>query len=255
MGGAIWSCPVEQMLQFPAYTYVRFFENHGLLATAGQPQWYTVAGGSKNYVSKLTASFKDKVRLNCGAAKVTRQNGKVEVVDEQGNSAIYDHVVMGSHGDESLQLLSDASEDEKDILGVFKYQKNTAYLHRDISLMPKNKKAWASWVYLSEERENNNPDIAVSYWMNLLQGIDNKRPLILTLNPQTPPNDELVFNKHEFYHPVFTNEAIASQKRIGEIQGVQNTWFCGAYQRYGFHEDGMMSGVAVAKKLGADLPW
>lgn len=255
MGGAIWSCPVEQMLEFPAYTYVRFFENHGLLATEGQPQWYTVTGGSKNYVSKLTEGFKDKIRLNCGVSKVTRKNGKVEIIDEQGNTEAYDHVVMGSHGDESLNLLADASDDEKTILGNFKYQKNIAYLHRDKSLMPKNKNAWASWVYLSEEKEDNNPNIAVSYWMNLLQNIDNKHPLFVTLNPAKEPNPELVFNKHEFYHPVFTNEAIASQKQIDKIQGVQNTWFCGAYQRYGFHEDGIMSGVAVAKELGVDVPW
>lgn len=255
MGGAIWSCPVEQMLDFPAYTYVRFFENHGLLATEGQPQWYTVTGGSKSYVSKLTDSFKDRVKLNCGVEKIIRKDGKVEITDQNGKTEIYDHVVLGSHGDESLRLLADATEDEKDILSNFTYQKNIAYLHRDKSLMPKNRNAWASWVYLSEEKKDKKPDIAVSYWMNLLQNIDYNYPLIVTLNPAKPPKEGLTFNKHEFYHPVFTNGAIKSQKEIDKIQGKHNTWFCGAYQRYGFHEDGAMSGLAVAQALGAKVPW
>lgn len=255
MGGAIWSCPVEQMLDFPAYTYVLFFENHGLLTVNDQPQWYTVSGGSKKYVEKLTASFADKIKLNCGVREVFRRDGKVEIIDELGNIEVYDHVVIGAHGDESLAMLADASEDEKAVLGNFKYQKNIAYLHRDESLMPKRRKAWASWVYLSEAQEDKNPHISLTYWMNLLQNIDDKYPLFVTLNPASPPEPELVFNKHEFTHPVFTNAAIASQKQIEKIQGQRNTWFCGAYQRYGFHEDGMMSGVAVAEKLGAKLPW
>ena len=255
MGGAIWSCPIEQMLQFPAYTFIRFFENHGLLATEGQPQWYTVTGGSKQYVEKLTASFDDKVRLNCAVKSIKRDNNKVEVTDQNGNTEVYDHVVMASHADESLKILSDATHEEKAILSNFTYQKNIAYLHRDVSLMPKNKNAWASWVYLSKEKEDKTPDISVSYWMNLLQNIDDKYPLFVTLNPHTEPDPELVFNRHEFHHPVFTKNAIKAQKEIELIQGKNNTWFCGAYQRYGFHEDGMMSGVNVAKELGVDLPW
>lgn len=255
MGGAIWSCPLEQMLEFPAYTFVRFFDNHGLLAREGQPQWFTVSGGSKNYVKKLTASFAEKIRLNCGATKIVRVDGKVQVTDATGATEVFDQVVIGAHGDEALELLAAPSADEQQILSQFTYQTNIAYLHSDESLMPKNRKCWASWNYLSDAKQDQAPDIAVSYWMNLLQNIDKKYPLFVTLNPTTPPAPEKTFNRHEFAHPVFTTAAIAAQKELPKIQGVNNTWFCGAYQRYGFHEDGAMSGVAVAKQLGAEIPW
>jgi len=255
MGGAIWSCPVEQMLQFPAHTFVRFFDNHGLLTVNDQPQWYTVDGGSKNYVAKLTESFVDKIRLNSAVKKVTRKNGKVQITDEHGQTEIYDQVIFASHADETLRMLSDASDAEQEILGAFEYQENTAYLHRDVALMPKNKNCWASWVYLSEQKQDKQPHISLSYWMNLLQNIDYNYPLFVTLNPAKAPKDELTFNKHIFHHPVFTVKAIEAQEKIAQIQGQQNTWFCGAYQRYGFHEDGMLSGVKVAQALGAKLPW
>ncbi len=256
MGGAIWSCPLDKMLAFPARTFIQFFQNHGLLSIDDQPQWYTVSGGSREYVARLTASYQDRIKLNCGASQVVRDDEGVLVRDTQGGEARYDEVVFACHGDEALALLDDPTVKEKSILGAFKYQDNQVVLHSDVSFMPKAKRAWASWVYLLEgAKEDANPAVSLSYWMNLLQNLDERVPLIVTLNPGRMPDPALTHNVHEFSHPIFTAEAIEAQGRIDEIQGKRRAWFCGAYQRYGFHEDGCMSGVAVAKGLGAQLPW
>lgn len=254
MGGAIWSCPVQQMLEFPAATFLRFFDNHGLLSPDGQLQWYTVSGGSKRYVDALTAPFRDKVRLGCGVVRVARVKGKVEVTDTNGNVDTYDQVVMASHADETLAMLEHPTEDEQRLLSAFAYQNNTAYLHKDASFMPKRKSCWSSWVYRSHERRDTR-DISLTYWMNNLQNLDTESPIFVTLNPTKPPAAEDVYDVHQFSHPVFTREAIAAQQELPHIQGKAQIWYCGAYTRYGFHEDGMMSGVAVAEALGAPLPW
>jgi predicted NAD/FAD-binding protein len=254
MGGAIWSCPVETMLTFPAQTFVRFFHNHGLLTFNDQPQWYTVKGGAKEYVKRLTAPFADRIRLNCGVTAVKRTESGVEVSDVTGRTEIYDEVIFACHGDQALRLLKDATSQERDVLSGFTYQKNQVYLHRDVRQMPKRRACWSSWVYLSDGKSHPNA-LAVTYWMNLLQNIDNRYPLFVTLNPLTPIPDALVFDQVELEHPVFTAEAIASQARIHEIQGVNRTWFCGAYQRYGFHEDGLNSAVEMVAKMGVTPPW
>jgi predicted NAD/FAD-binding protein len=253
MGGAIWSCPTHTMLDFPAQTFVRFFQNHGLLTVSDQPQWYTVTGGSQEYMRKLTAPFRDRIKTNCGAVRVVQKDKALEVEDASGGKGSFDHVILACHADEARALLEDSFAEERRLLGAFSYQENVAYLHRDAALMPKRRSCWASWVYLSDGGKE--PAIALSYWMNNLQNIDHKYPLFVTLNPVTPPAADKVFDMHTFTHPVFTKEAIEAQKRISGVQGKKNVWLCGAYTRYGFHEDALMSAVAVAKQLGATIPW
>ena len=258
MGGAIWSCPPESMLDFPAATFVQFFKNHGLLSFTGQHQWYTVTGGSKEYVKKITAPYLDQIRTNCAAVRVTRSNGLVSVEDSTGNTHTYDQIVFACHANDTLGMLADASTDETSVLGAFTYQKNIAYLHRDETIMPKRRLCWASWVYHATQpghADERAHGIGVTYWMNLLQGISNKYPLFVTLNPHQPVADDLVFNRHEFEHPVFTAQTLSAQLRLPQLQGKNNSWFCGAYTRYGFHEDGLMSAVKVAESLGAPIPW
>jgi len=258
MGGAIWSCPPEMMLEFPAATFVQFFKNHGLMSFTGQHQWYTVTGGSKEYVAKLTAPYADRIRTNCAATRVTRTGGIVTVEDSTGATQTYDQVVFACHANETLAMLADASAEESSVLGAFTYQKNIAYLHRDTSLMPKRRACWASWVYHAHQPGNTDErmnGIGVTYWMNLLQKIDEQYPLFVTLNPAKPMNDALVFNRHEFEHPVFTAQTLAAQLRLPQLQGKNNSWFCGAYTRYGFHEDGLLSAVKVAQGMGVTIPW
>lgn len=254
MGAAIWSCPTSTMLEFPAQTFVRFFQNHGLLTVSDQPTWYTVKGGSKEYVKRLTRSFADKILTDCGVVSVKRDKKSVKITDTKGDTKTYDRVIFTCHANEALALLEKPSIEEKSILGAFTYQENVAYLHRDESLMPKRKNCWASWIY---SRDSSKPEnsIAVTYWMNNLQGIDKAKPVFVTLNPIFEPKAELTFDKHTFSHPVFTKEAIAAQDKIEALQGVNNSWYCGAYTRYGFHEDGLLSAVNVVKSMGVAVPW
>ncbi len=255
MGGAIWSTPLEKMLDFPAKTFVRFFDNHGLLSVNDQPQWYTVQGGSREYVNRLTASFLDRIKLNCGVTGVTRHTDHVEVRDETGATETYDQVIFACHSDQTMKMLTNPSPLEQEIIGDVKYQPNKMVLHSDTDFMPKRKKAWASWVYLSEQREDKSQSVSLSYWMNNLQPLPTQQPIIVTLNPGREPDPELTHDTHTFEHPVFSPEAIRAQTRIHEIQGKDRLWYCGAWLRYGFHEDGLLSAVNVTKKLGVSIPW
>jgi predicted NAD/FAD-binding protein len=254
MGGAIWSSSPTTMLAFPARTFIQFFENHGLMAFSGQPQWYTVTGGSREYMAKLTALFAHRIRTDCAAVHVRRTAEGVFVRDSRGEELRYDRVVFASHADETLAMLSDATPAEREILGAFRYQVNEAYLHRDVRVMPKRKRCWASWVYHADHA-GNEPAISVTYWMNLLQGIDEAKPLFVTLNPSKPIAPECLFDHHTFTHPVFTRESISAQLRVPKLQGQNNSWFAGAYTRYGFHEDGLLSAVNVATSMGEVIPW
>jgi uncharacterized protein len=253
MAGAIWSCPPAEMLRFPARSLIRFFANHNLLSSSGQPQWHTVTGGSQEYVRRLTAPFAGRIRTHCGAVAVTRADTGVTVRDTQGGCESYDRVVMACHGDEALALLADASLQERSALGSFQYQKNRAVLHRDESFMPRRKRCWASWVYESDGGFH--PRITVTYWMNRLQGIDAAKPLFVSLNPQREIPPHLVFDEAEFDHPMFDAAAIAAQAQVAALQGNRRTWFAGAHLGHGFHEDGLASAVAVARSMGVDLPW
>lgn len=255
MGGAIWSTPVDEMLKFPACTFIRFFENHGLLTINDHPQWYTVKGGSREYIQRLIRPFKDRIYLNRGAQKVWHNENSVIIEDSHGDKTSYDDVIFACHADQALEMIADPSTDEKRILSAFSYQPNRAVLHSDTSFMPKQKKAWASWVYLSESKTDNNNCVSLSYWMNNLQPLATKQPLIVTLNPGREPDPKLVYDDYTFEHPVFDEMAIKNQIKIGGIQGQRRLWFCGAYQKYGFHEDGLASAVKVAEAMGISPPW
>ncbi len=255
MGAAIWSTPTQKMLDFPARTFLQFFNNHGLLTTNNHPQWHTVTGGSKEYVQRITAPFKDKIKTNCAATKVTREEGGVRVKDSQGNSMLYDNVIFACHSDQALKLLSNPSTEEQKIIGDIKYQPNEMVLHTDQSFMQKRENAWSSWVYLSEEKKDTNTGVSLSYWMNNLQPLKTKTPIIITLNPGKEPNPNLIQDRYNFTHPIFDEPAIQAQRRIPDIQGKDRIYYCGAWQRYGFHEDGLLSAVNVAKHFGITPPW
>lgn len=258
MAGAIWSCPTAQMMVFPARSLVRFFVNHHLLSVSGQPQWYTVTGGSQEYVRRLTAGLAGKVRTACGAVAISRQDGKkggkVQVQDSNGGSAVYDEIVLACHSNEALALLADADAREREALSPFRYQRNVAVLHRDVRVMPRRRRCWASWVYSSDGAAESS-GITVHYWMNRLQRIDNDFPLFVSLNPVEEIPAHLTFDRHEFDHPLFDSAAIAAQPRVQALQGSRNTWYCGAHLGHGFHEDGLASAVQVARLMGSDIPW
>jgi predicted NAD/FAD-binding protein len=255
MGAAIWSAPASEMLDFPAENFVAFFSNHRLLQY-DRPVWRTVKGGSRNYVEKLTSAFRERIRLGCAVTSIERTPHGVIVHDSHGRSDIYDHVVIAAHSDQALAMLSDADDCERAVLGAIRYAPNTVYLHRDPRLMPKRRRAWASWNFLRWRREGTTEnDVAVTYWMNQLQGIDQDKPLFVSLNPPFEPDAELTFGKHVCEHPQYNAAAFAAQRRLDDIQGRRHTWFCGAWTGYGFHEDGLRSGLSIAQALGATVPW
>ena len=255
MGACIWSTPLAEMLEYPAHSFIRFFENHGLLTLNDQPQWYTVVGGSREYVERLISPFKSHIRLNAGVRAVERHEKGVSVTDSHGNSDIFDQVIFACHADQALAMLKDPSTDEQRILGSFRYQNNRMVLHSDTSFMPQHKGAWSSWVYLSQLRQDKSPAVSLSYWMNQLQPLATDTPIIVTLNPGREPNKELVHDEYWFEHPLFDEAAIRAQAEINTIQGSDRLWFCGAYQRYGFHEDGLGSAVAMVRQMGVEPPW
>jgi len=255
MGAAIWSAPASEMMDFPAENFVAFFSNHRLLQY-DRPIWRTVKGGSQRYVEKLLASFKDQLRLGCAVTSIERTSHGIVVHDSHGRNDTYDHVVIASHSDQALAMLTDADDHERAVLGNIGYSPNAVFLHRDVRLMPKRKRAWASWNFLRWQREgSHHNDVAVTYWMNPLQGIDSDKPLFVSLNPPFEPDPALTFGKYMCDHPQYNAAAFAAQKRLGDIQGRRHTWFCGAWTGYGFHEDGLRSGLAVAEALGATVPW
>ncbi|MEP3114026.1 FAD-dependent oxidoreductase [Nisaea sp.] len=258
MGAAIWSCPVETMLAFPARSFVRFFVNHGLLKHTNRPQWFTVDGGSRSYVMRLAAEIEQrggKIRTSTPVRSIRRLEAGVMIGEPDGSETFYDQVVIGAHGDEALAMLSDASDAERALLGCFSYQDNVAVLHRDPRLMPKRRQAWASWNYLSEGRRDMDRAVALTYWMNRLQGINEEFPLFVTMNPLEEPDPALEFARFNYTHPVFDSAAIRAQGELVPIQGVRDTWFCGSYCGYGFHEDGLKAAIAVTRSLGVVPPW
>jgi predicted NAD/FAD-binding protein len=254
MGGSIWSTSVKEMLNFPAITFINFFDNHGLLSISNQPQWYTVEGGSKEYVKKISQGFLEKIKLNARIEKIVRGENCIEIHHKNKIVDKFDHVILATHSDTSLKLLESPSKLEQDILGSINYQKNLMVLHSDINFMPRRKKAWSSWVYLSNSH-NSEKQVSLSYWMNNLQSLNTTTPIIVTLNPATQPNASLIYDVYEFEHPVFNQKAIDAQKSIFKIQGENNVWYCGAWQRHGFHEDGLLSAVNLAKQFDVNIPW
>ena len=255
MGAAIWSTPARDMMDFPAENFVAFFTNHRLLQY-DRPVWRTVKGGSRNYVEKLTGAFRDRIRLGCAVTSIERKARGVVVTDSHGVSETYDHVVIAAHSDQALKMLSDADEQERSVLGAIGYSPNTIYLHRDTGLMPRRRRVWGAWNFLRWPRQGAAiNDVAVTYWMNELQGIDKSKPLFVSLNPPFEPDPALTFGKYICEHPQYDAAAFAAQRRLEDIQGKRHTWFCGAWTGYGFHEDGLRSALSVAEALGATAPW
>ncbi len=255
MGAAIWSTPLQDMPAFPAETFLRFFDNHGLLTIADHPQWYTVSGGSREYVNRITAPFKHRIKNHCGAVQVIRQATHVDVIDTHGITTAYDQVVFACHSDQAVSLLGNPTPIEQEVLGSIRYQPNTMVLHSDTSFMPRRKKAWASWVYQGSRQQHGNGSLSLSYWMNNLQPLVTGQTILVTLNPGRAPQSDLIHDHYDFEHPVFDAAAVAAQARIPEIQGTDRIWFCGAWQRYGFHEDGLLSAIQVAERMGITPVW
>lgn len=250
--GAIWSTPCEGVLDFPAHALVTFFRNHHLMSVNGQHQWYTVDGGSVEYVRRLQAALIEQgVTLRLGAAVQSVARQPKPVVQVAGAlPEQFDDVIFATHSDDSLCLLADASPAERATLGAVAYQPNEAVLHSDPALMPRRRKVWSSWVYV--EPEGPKPDrIALSYWMNSLQSIPQDDPLFVTLNATRPIRDDLIHDVTTFRHPVYDLGALQAQGLIRAMNGTRNTWFCGAWMRNGFHEDGFASAVDVVQGMAA----
>lgn len=247
MGSAIWSTEARQMLEFPARFFVRFFHHHGMLTVNNRPQWRVIKGGSARYVEALTASFSDRIRLNTPVEQVRRLKRSVRVKPCNGPEETFDWVVFACHSDQALAMLSDPSAAEKDILGAIPYQENTVFLHTDPIMMPKRKLAWAAWNYhvTAEPAER----VAVTYNMNILQGLDTPEPVLVTLNHTRNINPARVIKRLTYHHPVYTTEGAKAQARHAEISGANRTAYCGAYWRNGFHEDGVVSALAALEQL------
>ncbi len=251
--GAIWSTPTQGILDFPAQALVQFFRNHALLGHSGQHQWYTVRGGSVEYVRRLQASLVSHgvdVRLETPVAGVKRVAGGVMVRARGGEWDMFDDVIFATHSDDTLRLLSDATGTERMALGAISYQPNDAVLHSDASMMPKSRKVWSSWSYV-EPKGGPGDRIDLTYWMNSLQPIPLDDPLFVTLNTARPIREDLIHDTVTFRHPVYDLAGLAAQKTIRTINGAAGTWFCGAWLRNGFHEDGIASAVEVATGIKA----
>ncbi|MEM9710144.1 MAG: FAD-dependent oxidoreductase [Pseudomonadota bacterium] len=249
--GAIWSTPTEKILDFPARALLDFFKNHALLNYTGQHQWYTVEGGSIQYVSRLQRSLEDRgveIRTNAGVRAVRRTATGVEVRSSGADWEAFDDVVFATHSDVTLSLLSDATGVEQTALSAIKYQPNRAVLHADERLMPRRKACWSSWVYTEPARKTSNR-IGLTYWMNSLQPIPKEDPLFVTLNATQPIREELIYDEVTFSHPLYDLAALAAQDTLRAMNGTLNTWFCGAWMRNGFHEDGLQSALDVARAM------
>ncbi|MFN3845487.1 MAG: NAD(P)/FAD-dependent oxidoreductase [Paracoccaceae bacterium] len=249
--GAIWSTPTKGILDFPADAMIRFFDNHRLMSSTGQHQWFTVQGGSVQYVQRLQAALTQQgvdLRLGGKIAGVRRQDGMVHVRAARGDWEAFDDVIFATHSDDALLLLSDATVAESAALGAVRYQTNEAVLHRDESLMPRLRKTWSSWAYV-EPKGGPGDRIDLTYWMNSLQPIPPDDPHFVTLNSNRTIREECIYDTVSFRHPVYDTAALAAQGTIRAMNGTQNTWFCGAWMKNGFHEDGIGSAVDVVNAM------
>lgn len=253
MGAAIWSCPTAAMLDYPAATFLRFCRNHGLLQILDRPQWRTVLGGGREYVRRLAADIPD-VRLNAPIAGVRRSRGQV-FLDSRFGPEAFDDVVLATHADTSLRLLTDASPHEAGLLRATRFQRNRAVLHVDASFLPERRDTWSAWNYRAGTSRSDGRPVAVTYLLNRLQPLPVQTPVMVTLNPTREPARATVLGDYDFAHPIFDAGALASQSQLDSIQGYRNTWHCGAWTGYGFHEDGLRSAMAVARSLGVVAPW
>lgn len=247
MGAAIWSTPPEKILEYPALSLMRFFQNHGLLQVTRRPPWKTIPGGSKIYVKKIIDSL-DRAVTSSPVSTVERSSRGIRVVSEKITET-FDRVISGIHGIDNLKIIRDLNEKEKEVLKAFTYQDNKAFLHKDSSILPQNRKGWESWNYLLDQEHTAGAPLSVTYYINHLQPLDTETPLMVTLNPHRPIPKELVFKEIHYTHPLFDTAAIKAQSRVDSIQGRGGLYFTGAWQRYGFHEDGIWSAMKVVDKL------
>lgn len=251
MAAAIWSTPQMRVFDYPALSFLQFFENHGLLRVLNLPVWHTVSGGARTYVRALESAFKDKARLGAGVVSVRRTPAGVIVTDTNGGVERYDDVVLAAHADETARMLTDADGQERAVLSAFSYQSNRAALHLDERFMPRRRRAWSSWNYIGEGDEG-----SVTYWMNRLQNLTCEENIFVTLNPAAPIRADKIVAEFDYDHPMFNAETAAAQKDIWRIQGRGGVWHAGAHLGHGFHEDGLQSGLAVAEAIGGvRRPW
>jgi predicted NAD/FAD-binding protein len=241
MGAAIWSTDPQQMLEFPARYFVRFFDNHGLLNIRHRPQWRVIKGGSREYVRKLTAPYRHRIRLNEPVSAVKRLPTHVEVKTTRGAAERFDYLFIASHSDQALAMLSDATPTERMVLGSIPYTRNEAVLHTDTSLLPRKQRTWAAWNYL--RRGDNQQRVSLTYNMNLLQKLRAPETFCVTLNDTGNIDPNKIIARMQYHHPLFTSAGVSAQRQHNQINGVRRTWYCGAYWRYGFHEDGVVSAL------------
>ena len=247
MGAAIWSSPPQRMLAFPAATFVRFLANHGMLSLRDRPQWRVVEGGSRTYLDRITAPFRDRILVATPVLGIERSSDGVTILSHRGLER-FDGVIVAAHSNQALALLRDPTRAERDVLGNIPYQRNDVLLHTDARVLPQRRRAWAAWNY----RIPRGPRalVAVSYAMQILQGLDTPIPVCVTLNDDGTVREDKILKRMVYHHPVFTTDALRAQGRRAEISGVDRTWFCGAYWRYGFHEDGVVSALELLRDFG-----
>ena len=257
MGAAIWSTPLEKMLDFPIKNFISFFKNHDLLnGLSPSKRWKTIEGGSKVYVEKVIKKISKNVFTSSEVVEVKRDTNKVKVVLKGGYSENFDHVIFSIKGPEITNIFKGQDNEEKKILSHFEVSKNRVLLHSDHNLMPKLSKVWSSWNFISDNTKDlHNRPSSVTYWMNRLQTIDKNFPLFVSLNPIIEPNHNLIFDEFSYLHPIYKSETFNFQKKINHIQGRGGIWYTGAWLGYGFHEDGLVSGLRVAKSLGCEKDW
>ncbi len=260
MSSAVWSTPPEQMLAFPATTLLRFFHNHGFLGLHTQHPWWTVEGGAQTYVTRLTASFGDRIRIGLAVDRIQRTPGRgVTVTTADGVKQVFDHAILATHPNQTLRLLADPTPAESKVLGSFPYQPNTATLHTDASVMPRTRRAWSSWNYEINRDNRGHLSTATHYWMNTLQGVSDRENYFVSINRPSAIAPEKVLLRIDYEHPLFSLEAIRAQAEIPALQaaavGTTETYFAGAWQRYGFHEDGLHSARTLCTRILARDPW
>lgn len=254
MSAAIWSCPQDEMLAFPAERFLRFFRNHGLIQLADRPRWRTVAGGGREYLRRMLPGIQ-RVITGTPVRRVERGPRQVSIYGDGGLIGHFDQVVIGAHADQALAMLERPSFWERTLLGAFRYQDNVAWLHGDRALMPRRRAVWSAWNHLTQDVREGDCPVAVSYWMNRLQPLATDAGIFVTLNPPRAPAAESTHRRIVYQHPVFDHGAVRAQRLLPRIQGRDRIWFCGSYFGYGFHEDGLRSAVDVARRLGIAAPW
>lgn len=256
MGAAIWSTPARRILDFPAESFLRFFSNHDLYTgLSAAMKWRTVDGGSQQYVRRIAERLGERTVTGAEAVSVRRDGPRPTVRFADGHEASFDEVILACHGPQARALLADADAQETTVLSAFRTSQNRAILHSDPRLMPVRRKVWSSWSLMSRGISDEGRPVAVSYWMNRLQGLDPACPLFVTLNPHREPDPALVHAEFDYAHPLYDHAAFAAQEVIDGIQGRGGVWYAGAWLGYGFHEDGLRAGLRVAAALGARTPW